>query len=363
MSLEEINQRLKVAKAGVTVIQRGNRLALRATLPPKSGDVKSTQQIVSLGVFANPAGFKRAESEALRLSSEIALGRFDWQDWREAAPIQRSEVTAADLISDLEADYFAKRKRTATTESTWRIEYLSMLSRLKPGLVTTDSLLELIKTTEPDTRQRIRACMVAWKVAKFLSLEFDVKPYRGNYGVHSLTPRDLPTDQEIARQFWKIKSRPWQYVFGLMATYGLRNHEVFLLDLESLKTRPGVITVLGGKNNKTHRVWPYYPEWFEEFELWRVELLPQVNGKTHRDLGDRVTKAFKRNGVEFSPYNLRHAWAVRTLEFGLDISLAAAQMDHSVQVHSRIYHHWIAESQQQRAFDNLVTRPGRPLPP
>ncbi len=128
----------------MTVLQWGNRLTLRATLPPKNGEDKPTQQIISLGIYANPNGFKRAESEAFRLSSEIALGRFDWQAWGEDKPVQRSEVTATDLIADLEADYFAKRKHTATTESTWKMEYLSMLSRLKPGLVISQSLLELI---------------------------------------------------------------------------------------------------------------------------------------------------------------------------------------------------------------------------
>jgi len=60
---------------------------------------------------------------------------------------------------------------------------------------------------------------------------------------------------------------------------------------------------------------------------------------------------------------LRHRWAVRTLEYGLDISLAAQQMRHSVQVHSDIYHHWITEDVHRRAFNALMLRPDRPRPP
>jgi len=33
----------------------------------------------------------------------------------------------------------------------------------------------------------------------------------------------------------------------MIACYGLRNHEIFHLDLDSLKTAPGILEVLDGK--------------------------------------------------------------------------------------------------------------------
>ena len=56
-------------------------------------------------------------------------------------------------------------------------------------------------------------------------------------------------------------------------------------------------------------------------------------------------------------------WAIRTLEFGLDISLAAQQMGHSAQVHSELYHHWISERHHQRAFELMMHRSERPDAP
>ena len=58
--LDEVNQRLKAAKLGIHVAQRGDRLSLRATLPPRpgSGKTKPYQQYLSSGIYANPAGFK-----------------------------------------------------------------------------------------------------------------------------------------------------------------------------------------------------------------------------------------------------------------------------------------------------------------
>jgi integrase len=70
----------------------------------------------------------------------------------------------------------------------------------------------------------------------------------------------------------------------------------------------------------------------------------------------------KRYGFS-KPYNLRHAWAVRTIEFDIPVELAAQQMGHSVLVHNDTYHAWISDGVHQRAFDRALQRPDRPLPP
>ncbi len=46
-------------------------------------------------------------------------------------------------------------------------------------------------------------------------------------------------------------------------------------------------------------------------------------------------------------------WAIRTLELGLDQTLAAQQMGHSREIHDKIYHRWIDQSVHQRAFEFL----------
>lgn len=79
--LDSVNKRLKDARTGFQVWQRGNRLSLRGTLPPKPGVKQdgSYQQTIALGVYANPAGFEFAEAKAHELSSLIAQHRFTWQ--------------------------------------------------------------------------------------------------------------------------------------------------------------------------------------------------------------------------------------------------------------------------------------------
>jgi len=143
-----------------------------------------------------------------------------------------------------------------------------------------------------------------------------------------------------------------------MAAYGLRNHELFYMDLSRLP----LLLVLDGSKTNFHRVYPLYPEWVELWDLANVQL-PQCTGRNNSELGNRVTHAFKQYAVPFNPYDLRHSWAVRSLEFGMPVELAAQQMGHSVQMHCQTYHRWISEEVHQRAFDLMMSRSDRPVAP
>jgi len=56
--ISEVNARLKAGGARATILQRGERLWLQATFPPKPHITKDKpyQQKISLGVNATPAG-------------------------------------------------------------------------------------------------------------------------------------------------------------------------------------------------------------------------------------------------------------------------------------------------------------------
>ena len=71
--INQANGRLKSSKLGVAIQKIGNRLYLRATLPPKptSKKVEPYQQRISLGLYANGAGLQTAEQEARKLSLAI----------------------------------------------------------------------------------------------------------------------------------------------------------------------------------------------------------------------------------------------------------------------------------------------------
>ncbi|AGY59735.1 hypothetical protein [Gloeobacter kilaueensis] len=83
-TLEAVQARLKADKVGVTVRQRGQRLELRATLPPKegSGKYKPYDQVIALGYYANPASVARAiqEAKAMGHSLQIHLQTYKIRD-------------------------------------------------------------------------------------------------------------------------------------------------------------------------------------------------------------------------------------------------------------------------------------------
>lgn len=366
MSLEQINARLKAGKVGVYVRQKGERLYLRGTFPPKAGETKPKNRYITLGIYANPAGLKRAEAEARKAGAQLACKEFDWSEWEPEVEVKTEQGTISSWIERFEKDYFERRSRTPKSETTWRTDYHQPFQQLRlDAPLNVDTLRQSILESEPDTRNRQRRCMALGALARFAELDLDTKSLRGDYSPKRLNPRDLPTDKEISEWRDRIPNEQWQYAFGLMACYGLRNHELFHIDLKRLRESP-VLSLIeddnGGGKTGARRVWAVYPEWWDKWRLWDISLMPQVTGKDNSALGNRVTQALKR--YEFTkPYNLRHAWAVRTIEFGLPVELAAQQMGHSYKIHCDIYHHWISDEVHQRAYDLAMNRPDRPLPP
>jgi len=264
-------------------------------------------------------------------------------------------------MREFEKDYFAVRGRTPKSETTWETEYRAVFKRFEPGTkVNGEAILPIILETEPNTRARARVCNACNQIAKFVNIEFDANYYRGNYSSKQVQPRDIPSDETIAQRYESINNQPWQWVYGIMACYGLRNHEVFNIDPDYLQESPGILKILEGKTEE-RLVFPIYPEWWEKWKLWDVKF-PNVTGKNNRALGSRVSQFFGRNELG-QAYNLRHAWAIRSMLFGMDVSMAAAQMGHSVKVHSETYHQWITKDQQMRAFQILMERPDRPNAP
>ena len=145
-----------------------------------------------------------------------------------------------------------------------------------------------------------------------------------------------------------------------MATYGLRNHEVFFSDYSALHGGASpVVRVLATSKTGEHQVWPFLPEWVEHLALAEVRRPPittDLKRVSLQQVGRRVMEQFRRYEVGFSPYDLRHAWAVRTIHLGLPDTVAARMMGHSVAIHTRTYHHWITHRDQQQAVNTALAR-------
>jgi hypothetical protein len=263
------------------------------------------------------------------------------------------------LLETFERDYFSERGKTAEVRTTWDREYRRVFQHLDRSEPPTEEILkQVILRTEPNTRQRRRYTIAIAKLADYAGIEHNLRRLIGKYSKKRVNPRVIPTDEQIFDAWTKIDNLSWAWVYGMMAVYGLRNCEVFRLDW----SRFPELLVESAKGGDWRLVFPLYPEWVNEFKL-RSHLIPNCTGKCNTDFGQRVTKALKREGIPFAPYNLRHAWARRSIEFGWDVSLAASQMGHSVKVHTEIYHLWLTGDVYKRTYERLLARPDRPTAP
>ena len=349
------NGRLKAGKIGIKIEARCDRLNLRTTLPPKpdSDKLYPHQQRIALDIRANIAGVPLAEAEARKVRYLLDSKTFSWDLYLK--PEREPCKTVADWVKAYEDEYFSTRARTPKTETTWKMNYIEVFNRLPQNSELTYSILKAaILKTQPDTRMRQKVCWAYQRLATLAGMECDLKSFAGNYSPKSVTPRDLPSDDMVEAHYHTFKDPAWQWIYGMLATFGLRPHEVFFLDTTILVSGGYHLEVLQGKTSN-HKVWALHPAWVDKFNL-RSPSLPNISGKTHRDLGQRIAQHFRRYSLPFKPYDLRHAWAVRSIAVGLSDSLAAQQMGHSLRIHSEIYHHWISDRHHQKAYEEILQR-------
>lgn len=354
-TFEAVNQRLKAGLVRVALRQRGGALYMVATLPPKPGNnrPKPYQQIIALGVPANENGFKRAEDEARRLGAALALKEFDWSLYIEA---ESDRNLAAAVIARFKAQYMATH---SLSEATWKGHWNDVYGRLPQGKpLEVATLLETVYATPRNSRNRLQTCKKLQKLADFAGLKVDLLQYQGNYG-NSQVVRTIPSDEEIVYWRSQLHSPEWQWVYGMMAAFGLRNHESFFCEFVA-----DGLHVVKGKTGPRMVFVALYPEWVEQWDLRNVKRPVLALDKEFGYLGDRTCKAFKRHKIPFTPYDLRHAWAIRaSVRFRYPIPTSAALMGHSPEIHLKTYQRHINEGIHRETARNIMSKPDRPKPP
>jgi hypothetical protein len=278
--IAEANKRLHDEDVGVYIEKRKSRLYLRATLPPKPHIKKGKpyQQRVSTGQKVTPAGLQAAIRKARMMGDQLGTGKFHWSDWIE---ISEDIESIGIWLERFEKSHWEKTKKTDAALTTWK-DYRVTFNRLEGDrALTTEALVQAIVKTEPDSRTRKKVCTYFYKLATFAKLEGTevIKELAGNYAPSMVQPRNLPTDSAIALYRESIKSDSWRWLFGVLACYGVRSHEVFRLNWEDFP----VVRVLSGKTGERF-VYPLYPEWATQWKLGEVNL-PEL------DLGQSIRLA------------------------------------------------------------------------
>lgn len=322
-------------------VQRG-RLYLLARLPRRDGSHGLTQQRIALKLDDNPVNRRAAAKQLATLERQLATDTFDWAYWTD----QREGITWREAINRL---HRARVVLGRTSEQTWEINYMGRLRQIPPAsTVTSDSIAASLQKYDRSTCSYKELWYLLKQLAQLAAVEFPELPVP-TYGQAELVA--VPTDAEII-DWVERASAAASWYFGMMATYGLRPHEVEssqLIDRDYCQVQDGTKTGF-------RTVVPVPRKWVAQFRLHDRRLRPTKTSAGRADACSRwLHKEVRRLGLPWRPYALRHAYAGRLWREGgsrLDIYTAARLMGHTATQHAKTYRahiqpHAVAEAAER----------------
>lgn len=333
MDLSKVNQGLD----RVRIIERKGykNLYLRAFLPDKEGEGTS-RQLIKLNCRVTVAGAMVAKALAKKLDSDLALEKFSWADWGYSPTVSKTSL-----------EKFVEEKRSQISESSFNAQYAGVLKHIDESRIGIDYFVELIREkTRDHTKNRKTWCMVIAQLARFLELDDRrIKAIAGSYRPKPVDPAELPGDEEIIA-IWETMG-VWKWVYGMMATYGLRPHETFKVDLKRENSQL-IATVKNDTKTGSRIVLPLHNSWTDLFSLETI-VYPNIilDGRDNRRLSERISLRFREKRVPHSPKALRHAYSCRGARLGIGPDVMARLMGHSISVHCSTYQNGISLAQYQ----------------
>lgn len=366
LSLDVVNQRLRVFECQVSVRKKRHTLYLRTSaLPPKPGQFKSGQVDLSTGLHETQDGLKQAENLAKKLDEMIRLGLFDWDTYRSILmpTVERRPEIVSELIDRFKSHYFNTQD---IQESSWKDGWSITLGHLPQNVVLSPKvLINRVKELPPNSAIRRVSCARLQRLAEFAGIEVNLKQYAGTYSHQDVKRRDLPSDELIAHYRNQITNPGWQWAYGMMATYGVRPHELFFCHFVDHRLK----VVEGKTGEREVLIDPFYPDWFDKWDLGNV-IMPNVatENRSHIRLGKSVANQFGwiRKRIPGFPeaYQLRHCYAIRLSSiFHVPVPVAAKLMGHSPDVHLRTYSRWLNESHKDKVISSILSRTDLPQAP
>ncbi len=313
-----------------SIREKSDRLYLSATCPCKDGSPGKRQYDITLGMDATPSNYKLAYQKKGRLEKSLKDGTFAWADWITE---KDKNVTWQKAIAKL---YRKKVLLGRTSESTWEVNYMGTLKLLDQSRqVTTTTIKDALSQYRRDQYTYKKLYYLLKDIASLTGVPFPevgVPTYGKKQIVH-----EVPSDQEIVR--WVLEAgEPHSWYFGMMATYGLRPHEVE----KSRMVEDHLLQVFDETKTGYRTVVPCPDEWVELFNLQnRRERAPSNRVQPRPDeVAQFLIRKKNEMGIPWRPYSLRHAFAARLWKTGgshLDVYAAAKVMGHSMKEHIETY--------------------------
>ena len=326
-----------MGKVSISAVKRKNgepTLYLLAKLPPKPGSGKTEDhpQRIALGIKENKANRKLADKQRAILQRHLDGNTFQWSDWIE---------TGAFTLQWRQAINELYRKRVVngrTGETTWEVNYMGRLKQIPmTEAVTTASIAKALSKYNREQCSYKELYFLLKDIASIAKVSFPEVPVP-TYNSARDASHDVPSDEAIITWVQAMPTAESRWTLGMMATYGLRDHETidcrFLDDQHTLFVRDT-------KHNPPleREVIPVMPEWVELFDLRNEQRkdFSKLKGTISQWL---FCERKKLNIQTWKPYALRHAYAGRLWRYGgnkLDVFTAASLMGHTMKVHEKTY--------------------------
>lgn len=354
LDIKTANEQLTKENVRIKIKQRNRALFLVGTLPakPNSTKTKPHQQEISLKAKqASPENIALAMVEARMIDQALRLGRFNWEDYSPKV-YKQAHRTIGDLIEEFNENHWLKYEKTKRREQRWNQQVVYYLQKLpsnkEPSVALFKELIEQYPINSC-TRKRLATYVIGLaKLADFSIKELEaLNRLKGNYSVKHSKPRRILTDTELLQLRASVEPGPARFVIEALILWGLRPHEIYLID-ELTPDNGGLIQIReGGKSKVARMVRPLYPEYYERWQTWKGN--PPGNNRI--DKGDVITDLFRTLNLGLRPYDLRHSWAVRAMYYPkITEEQAARSMGHSLVVHQRIYEYWLTQHREKEEF-------------
>lgn len=368
LDLAPINSSLRARGLRMLIEQRRQSLTVRGTFPEADGTQRRKR--ISLDLQAAQMNLVTAELRCLQLQEAITSGTYPgklpWSTTVHTTPSPAGPISCGAALVDFEAHYWQMRPRTPASERTWKRIELE-LKRLPPTAPCT--LATLIKTatrTPPGSRTRLEACKVYKRLARQQGLEGNLDQISNLQGHYEPAAREIPGDDLIRELLEALRPTKWGWCYAALATYGCRPAEIPSLVLHDDGTAQCITVKRRNRNPSVRTCFALPRAWIDDYELgelsipgghrWiRPEEYDSAKAKVFVDAWrhSRRNKEVQRligNLPEFDLYDLRHRWAIRSIEAGKPLTLCARAMGHSAAVHEQSYHAHIQAADLRKAM-------------
>ena len=418
----EANERLnQIGKRGkrAKIVVKKNSLSLQFSFKDGHGNPQKNVGIGSIVLSAK--GVEEAEGIAQLVTGQLVAGTFTWDWFNSLIGKDTSEntkvLTCKEMVEIYKKHYFKQRKNNKSVTKSWysSCAYLEKTIGSSDKTLSLSLIRQIIDCTENDTPTRT---YVLNGIVGFLK-HFDINDYKSVIKEYKENnnpkpkARNIPSDQKIA-EIQKSGFEPsvgcnknhlyrypqWQFLYGLLATYGLRIHEAWSIanwdksvilkdgdwvvvdtgDDESIELqRDGadmVIPAILDPDNKDYilcikhetktgyrMTMPISPEghnWLEEFNLLQPLNLPDIkNPLKRRGVAETIFKCtplvggwFRRQKYGFTPHDLRHAYAIRGHVLDYNPKALADSAGHSMQMSANTY---TKHMKLDTKYENLIS--------